>query len=137
MALNDESLKAYREEQVATLSAVVASDPERATDVRSALEMRHSERTDELFRMLWGYSPEELQNGADKELVNYLEDESLDFRIIAIESLKQIVGKDGTKFIPEQTESRRRRGAIYWQKESEKGRIAYKETPAIVQLLNQ
>ncbi|MFC1759743.1 hypothetical protein ACFL2H_13415, partial [Planctomycetota bacterium] len=133
-ALNDDRLKAYRREQFATLRNVVASGPESAVAVRDAFSARHGDRTDEFFRILWGYSPTELQAGASNELVEHLLDESLDFRIVAIETLKQITGKSVTTFGPEQSKNSRRKAYLHWSSDAQKNRIAYKTTPAILEL---
>ena len=133
-ALNDERLKAYRTEQFETLRRVVASSQQSAEEVRDAFAMRHGERTEEFFRILWGYSPSELQAGASTELVEHLLDESLDFRIVAIETLKRITGKSITTFGPEQSQNSRRKAYLHWSSDAKKNRIAYKSVPAILEL---
>ncbi len=133
-ALNDERLKAYRTEQFETLRRVIASSEQAAAEVRDAFSMRHGDRTDEFFRILWGYSPSELQAGASTELVEHLLDESLDFRIVAIETLKQITGKSITTFGPEQSQNSRRKAYLHWSSDAKKNRIAYKSMPAILAL---
>ena len=133
-ALNDAELKAYRTEQFETLRAIVSSGPEAATKVRESLAMRHGDRTDEVFRILWGYSPEELRSGAASALVEHLQDDALDVRIIAIETLKQIVGKSATTYGPEQASNSRRKAYLRWSADAKNGKIAYKTPPVIIEL---
>ena len=135
--LNDPGMKAYWPEIVKALRTAIANDQTSATKVREAFEMLHSERGHELFRMLWGYSPSELQAGADDKLVAFLEDESLDFRVLAIEALKQITGRETMYSAANPSVRSRTRHSAQWKKHAENGRIAYANTPEIIQLLNE
>ena len=48
----------------------------------------------ELYRMLWGYSAEDVADGVMNKLVEYLNnDEWLDFRVLAFQNLHDITGK--------------------------------------------
>ena len=53
-----------------------------------------------LYRMLWGYSAEDLNNGADADLVEgLLHEESLDYRVLAFWNLQNITGLPSTAII--------------------------------------
>lgn len=134
--LNDPGMKAYWPEIVKAIRIAITNDQASAVKVREAFEMLHSERGGELFRMLWGYSPSELQAGADDKLVGFLEDESLDFRVLAIEALKEITGRETMYSAANPSIRSRTRHTAQWKKHAENGRIAYTKTPEIIDLLS-
>jgi hypothetical protein len=134
-ALNDESMKAYWTEQVEALRTIIALDPTAAVRVREAFTKRHNIDADQIYRMLWGYTPDELKAGEDDVLIDTLNHESLDFRVVAIETLKSITGKDRTLYSPEkESERSRRSGMAFWRELARRDGIEYKEIPEILNL---
>jgi hypothetical protein len=81
-----------------------------------------------LYRMLWGYNPGQLKEGAAGQLVGYLDHEALDFRVLAFENLRRVTGFTLT-YQPNYTEARRRTPVRRWRERLEKGGIAYKAPP--------
>ena len=53
-----------------------------------------------LYRMLWGYSLDDLKSGADHDLVKGLSDDSLDFRELSIWNLMNITGLANFAYYP-------------------------------------
>ena len=75
--------------------------------VRAAFEKLRGDDAAELYRMLWGYTDAQLRDeGAANQLVEYLGNESLDFRVLAIINLSSIMGKT-LLYRPEAPERRR------------------------------
>ncbi len=97
------------------LSQAVARSPESAKNVRLTLERLREDDAFELYRMLWGYSTVGLRDGGEaRQLVEYLDHEELDFRVLSFWNLQQITGV-GLNYRPEYTEVRRRQSIERWQ----------------------
>ncbi|MEM6473668.1 MAG: hypothetical protein AAF802_29185, partial [Planctomycetota bacterium] len=80
---------------------------------------------DTLFRLLTGYSQEQLETGGDAELVADLESVSMPVRVLAIEHLRDIVGTTAA-FRPEEEVVARRETAIKtWKVRLRKASIRY------------
>jgi hypothetical protein len=93
----------------------VARDAETATAVRLALENQYPQQAAALYRMLWGYTDDDLQNGEDANLVKSLDDETLAVRVLAIWNLKDITGLVGQYYRPEETPARRQQPKRRWE----------------------
>jgi len=91
-AFNDYDQRAVWPQQVKSLQAALARGPETAAKVREAFEKQRGESAKDLYRMLWGYSKTDIQNGAATQLVEYLDHENLDFRVLALYALKSVPG---------------------------------------------
>ena len=64
-------------------------------------------------------------NGEADQLVNFLDHEDLDFRVLSHWNLKKITGL-GSTYRPEHTGTKRKKSASRWQKRLEDGEIKYK-----------
>ncbi|MFV2068858.1 MAG: hypothetical protein ACC645_17980, partial [Pirellulales bacterium] len=130
-ALNDAQLKAaWRPQLIKALREALALGPDVAADVRRDFRKRRgNEAGDALFRMLWGYSPQDLEQGADRELVDYLEHEQLDFRLLSLWNLVQITGLGQNSRLEDPKENRWQ-VARRWKKRFEDNQIVPKaQTP--------
>jgi hypothetical protein len=78
---------------------------------------------DALYRMLWGYSPDQLEAGDAKRLVEDLSHADLEFRVLSLWNLRQITGLFIASYRPEWPEEKRRKGAAAWRQKLESGRI--------------
>jgi hypothetical protein len=134
LALNDSGLKSYWSDEFRVLRESVALDRETATRVRQAIEQRHRDDGDQLYRILWGYTAQELDEGEAEELVQYLDHPSSDFRVAAIETLKEITGTTSL-YLPHFTEAQRRSAIFKWREKLNAGQIRYAEVPEIVGLI--
>ena len=104
------------------LRAAVGRDVETAAAVRLALEQQYPQQAATLYRMLWGYSNQDLEAGEDAKLVQGLKDEeTLAVRVLAIWNLKDITGL-GQLYQPEQTAAKRQMATRRWEE-----RLAAKE----------
>ena len=121
--LNQPDAKAEWLDYVDRLRAALARGPETAEAVRKALEKHYpAQEAAELYRMLCGYSEKQLQQGADAELVQFLDHETLAVRLLSICNLREITGGMGLFYSPEQTAAKRAPSVRRW-----KERLNHKE----------
>ena len=106
----------------------LARGPQTAELVRSELERLRGEDAEVLYRLLWGYSPEQLRSGAAESLVDFLDHPDMDVRVLAFQNLLRITGMTQLYF-PEQSEEGRRRAIHAWRQRLQAGEIVYKTPP--------
>jgi hypothetical protein len=100
-ALRDSEQKANWKTHIDTLRSAMALSPESANAVFQAIvDQRGKPAAADLYEMLCGYSaeqigttPDEMKIGAVVKLINWLEDDSLDYRVLAVQNLYDITGK--------------------------------------------
>ena len=125
-ALGDETMDRRWEKCAMYLQDSVRRNPEYARRVRESMERMRDDDGVDLYRMLWGYTNENLlNNGQAEQLVEFLESEDLDLRVLSHWNLKNITGK-GLAFQPNKSESKRRQSLKRWQVLLKKGEIKYK-----------
>jgi hypothetical protein len=91
--------------------------PEVAEQIRDAFRnYKGPAAGDELFRLLWGYSQSQLENGALEELIEYLDHESLDFRVLAFNNLRRATGGKGLDYSPHDQPNRREGPIREWRR---------------------
>ncbi len=108
-ALNDPGQKLAWTSQIETLKAAMVRGPDTAQKVLLAFEKHRGADAPALFRMLWGYTPEQLAGGEAATLVEYLNHDSLDFRVLAFNNLREITGK-GLNYQPQNSGSQAAQG---------------------------
>ncbi len=126
-AVNDKDQARRWDNYADELNEAVTRSPQTARRVLETLQrLRGEEEGFELYRLLWGYSDNGLQNnGEADQLVNFLDHEDLDFRVLSHWNLKKITGL-GSTYRPEHTGTKRKKSASRWQKRLEDGEIKYK-----------
>jgi hypothetical protein len=100
-ALRDSDQKANWKAHIDALRAAMALSPESANSVYQALvDQRGRPAAADLYEMLCGYNeeqigttPDQMKLGAVVKLINWLEDDSLDYRVLAVQNLYEITGK--------------------------------------------
>lgn len=100
-ALRDSEQKANWRTHIEALRSAMALSPVSAESVRQALvEQRGPQAAADLYEMLCGYNaaeigttPEQVKTGALARLIDWLEDDSLDYRVLAVHNLREITGK--------------------------------------------
>jgi hypothetical protein len=100
-ALRDSEQKMNWWSHIDTLRAAMALSPESAAKVEQALiDQRGKQVAEDLYEMLCGYSAEaigrtaaEMQSGAVARLIGWLEEDALDYRVLAVHNLYEITGK--------------------------------------------
>ncbi|MBI1903863.1 MAG: hypothetical protein HYS13_22395 [Planctomycetia bacterium] len=127
-ALNNKTQVGAWNAHLETLRLHVNLGSERAVQVKSAFESVRRSDGDELFRMLWGYSNEQLtMEGQAQKLVDYLEHPNLDFRVLAINCLRDITGTTGSYRL---TATDQRSSVRSWKQKLDSGQIVHDEPAA-------
>jgi hypothetical protein len=122
--LGKETQKDAWADEIESLRAALARGPSVASQIRGAFENKWGEtKGAALYRMLWGYSPDQLEAGDAKRLVEYLSHDDLEFRVLGLWNLHQITGLFIAGYRPEWSEDKRRKGAAAWRQRLESGRI--------------
>jgi hypothetical protein len=129
--LNDDKQRSFWTTHFDSFQLALARDPATAEQVRGALERIRGQDASQLFRMLWGYSETDLRDGSDSELVDNLDHDSLDFRMLSIENLRRITGAT-LNYLPQHSAKRRRSSSVRWRDRQEKGLVKYEAAPVTV-----
>lgn len=117
-SLSDTQQSQYWQTHIDSMRAALALSPALATQVREAfVKLRGPQAAEDLMEMVRGFSPEEvgqtreeLQQGALVTLLEWLESDSLDYRVLAIYNLNQITGTSYLAgYRPEMDSTRRER----------------------------
>jgi hypothetical protein len=128
-ALNDRELRVvWWRELFDNLQSAVDRSPETASLVRNTFERLRGDEGRQLYRMLWGYSPEQLAEGGAEALVESLSSPSLDRRVLAFLNLYQITEKTNA-YQPEVDPKRQRRSISNWERDLRQGDIRHRSPP--------
>ncbi|HEX5443533.1 MAG TPA: hypothetical protein VFW87_06880, partial [Pirellulales bacterium] len=128
--LNDPGRRRLDNSDIVSLRAALARGPETAAAVRQAFEsVRGQKQGGELYRMLWGYSPEQLEEGGAAQLIEWLSHEDLDYRVLSFWNLHHITGFS-YYYKPEANEAKRRTPVQRWRQKLEAGLIVPKAEPS-------
>jgi hypothetical protein len=130
-ALRDSDQSAMWKTHVETLRAAMALGPDSAERIYETLvEQRGEAAAPDLYEMLCGYgpdqvgrTPEEVEAGSIPRLIDWLEEESLDYRVLAVQDLWEICNK---RFLtnPAGSSSERARGVRVWRDRLRSGELA-------------
>ncbi len=125
IVLNDAAAKQDWSDNIDQLREAVARDGQTALAVRKALESRYPQDAADMYRMLWGYSNNNLESGEDENLVKFLENDNLALRVLSFWNLKDITGKS-LSYQPEQTQTRRQQSVQVWKQRLKANEIRFK-----------
>jgi len=127
--LGDVDHRSYWRHYVDRLQDALDRGPEDAKQVAATLDRRRGDAGKIIYRMLWGYSPEQLRAGGAAQLVENLDHADLDVRVLAFETLRRITGR--THLYSPEDPPRRREGSIReWRTKLAAGEIVYKTAPS-------
>jgi hypothetical protein len=90
--LDDPRQRAHWAAEFEALRSAISRGPESAAAVRRELEKRFPNTAEEAYRLLFGFSPQQLAEGSDEKLVRLLDHPSMCLRILAFENLRRITG---------------------------------------------
>ncbi len=127
-ALSARELRYFWKDIVESLRSVAVHSPEMATQVRTTFERLRGNEGQQLYRMLWGFSPEQLAGGDAKTLVDALSSLAIDMRVLAYLNLNEITGKTNL-FQPDREPKTQRRAILSWDRDLQQGEIVYKVPP--------
>jgi hypothetical protein len=127
-ALRDSGQRPNWTSHIQSLRSAMAMSPESAEQIRQALvEQRGEMAAADLYEMLCGYSadqigrtPDQLKTGAVSRLIDWLDKDSLDYRVLAVHDLWEITGKQLMPN-PAGTASDRARNIRQWRLRLEEG----------------
>lgn len=128
-ALNDETQHSYWSRQVDSLQAAMARGPDNAARVRRSLEKLDVDSSEVMYRLLRGYSSDQLAAKGAEEVVSALEHDEMSVRVLASESLRRITGKK-RNFHPERAPKLEKSKVLKWQRDREDGLIVYETAPS-------
>jgi hypothetical protein len=117
-ALDDPEQKMVWPDYVDRLRAAVVRSPLAAGQVRSAMEKLHGAEGAELYEMLWKYGDGPLGREDAAHLVDYLDHDTLAFRVVAFQTLRRVT-KLGINYQPEDTAAKRRPWVEKWRERLE------------------
>ena len=128
--LNDPRLASYWASEVAVLQQAIQQGPETAAKLRVAIERSRAQDAGILYRLIWGFSQEDLEKGGSLQLIKHLKHEEMDVRVLTFLNLIAITGAQEF-YRPEKSPSdRSSAGPIRnWEMRQSKGTIIYKTPP--------
>jgi hypothetical protein len=126
-AFNDPDQRPMWQMEIASVKAAIARGAGTAAKVHEAFVKQHGEDMGkDLYRMLLGYTKDQLQAGEAAKLVDFLDNDSLDCRVLAFANLEEITNKT-FNYRPEATTAGRAQALRRWQEELRVGGIVPKE----------
>ena len=111
--LNDPDRYVEWAEVIDLLRNSIRRGPQTAQAVRDSMEVVYGNRGDELFALLWKYDTPEISKEDARQLVQYLNDETLAFRVASFNNLNRITGK-GFYYRADENEMERRQPVQRW-----------------------
>ena len=129
-ALRDSDQRATWKTHIDTLRAAMSLGPDSANKIWDTLkEQRGEPAARDLYEMLCGYSPEQIGRTPDQieagpipRLIDWLESESLDYRVLAVQDLGEITGKHLMPH-PEASPTERAKGVRIWRERLKSGEV--------------
>ena len=121
-ALNDADQRASWSAQIDSLRAAVARGPQTAALVRETFEKQRGGDAKSLYRMLWGYTADQLKADEAGKLVDDLNHDSLDIRVVSFWNLQNITGMS-LFYRPEYTVAKRKAAVTKWREKLNAGKI--------------
>ncbi|QDS90728.1 hypothetical protein EC9_49440 [Rosistilla ulvae] len=109
----NDAQKSHWQEHFVAVQSHLDRGGQYATDLRDSIFRMDAARAPGLYRLLWGYSPEQLASGEDFALIEALNDGALATRVLALENLREITGTT-LNFRPQETGPRRAAAAKKW-----------------------
>ncbi len=127
-ALSNDRHHAYWRSYFAALQSGLRRGPESAEAVREALIKVRPGAAEQLYRLLQGYTEDQLAAGGAEQLVSGLESNVMEVRVLALENLRRITDRTHL-YRPEREPIQQRKALQEWQTTLSKGLITY-ERPA-------
>jgi hypothetical protein len=122
--LEDPRQRAHWTAEFDALRSAVA----RSTEVRRAFEKRLPNTAEEAYRLLFGFSPQQLAEGAAETLVQMIDHPSMCVRILAFENLRRITGMT-LLYRPNAPDESRKSSVRGWQDRLDNRTILYDTPP--------
>ena len=133
VALADVQQYAHWPDHFDSLRSAVQRGPDVAELVKESFEKSHGTEAPRLYRMLLGYTDEQLHAGAAAELVDALDD-NLVGRVLAFENLRRITGMT-LLYRPDKSTTNNRRQVARWRSKLQEGPIVHVEPHADLDII--
>ncbi len=124
---SDPKQRAYWPQHYDALLARVNSGPEAALEVQQAIKKMDAAAEVQLFRMLTGYTNEQLGAGSDLQLLENLDSADMSVRVLAFENLRRITGVTFNYRAEQDSQARREQYMKKWRVRQRKGEIRWEE----------
>ncbi len=126
-ALSDlEIAPAWRPKLIEALRGAMALGPDVAEQIRLAFVQARGEQDGEaLYELLWRYTSKQLEEGQKQQLVEYLQHDRLEFRLLALWNLFEFTGQGSTDRLPD-PEANRQQLVRRWEDRLKEGRVVPK-----------
>ncbi|HTQ40662.1 MAG TPA: hypothetical protein VMJ32_16690 [Pirellulales bacterium] len=126
---NDSEQRPMWSVDIASVKAAIARGPTTAIKVHEAfVKQRGDDLGKDLYRMFLGYTKEQLQNGEAAKLVEFLDHDNLDCRVLAFANLQEITNKT-LLYRPDAPAASRAQALRRWQEELHNGAIVPRDNP--------
>lgn len=135
-ALRDSDQKAVWKIHIETLRSAMALSPESAESIwKTLVDQRGKRAAADLYEMLCGYDSDQIgqtqrerEVGAIAHLIDRLEDDNLDYRVLAVHNLREITGKT-LMANPAGSPNERELGIRHWRSRLKAGELGPKIQP--------
>jgi len=124
---NDPKQRAYWSKHYDAVLARVDNGSESAAEVQQAIKKMDAAAEVQLFRMLTGYTDEQLASGSDLQLLDNLDSADMSVRVLAFENLRRITGVTFNYRAEQDSQGRREQYLKKWQVRQRKGEIRWKD----------
>jgi hypothetical protein len=126
--LSDPNQYSYWTGEFDALRHAVGRSRETAGKIRETLSLLRAADAKDLYRMLWGYTEDQLKKESAAQLVKFLEHDQMDIRVLANANLVSITGAQGS-FLPQKPPTQMKTAIQTWQVKQKAGAITYKGFP--------
>ncbi len=131
--LNDDENKSHWRSVIEAVQTAIVNEPAYAGRLFQALASRIDPANQQImYKLIIGYSPEELAKDGDDQLVELLNfDGVLGVRVLAIERIRAITGGLTYGYLPYEERKKRRRKIESWNKVLKSGQLAFRQVPKL------
>lgn len=126
--LNDPKLASYWAAEFDVLRQAVLHSPDTAAGLHQTIQRAREKDAAVLTRLIWGFSPEDLEKGGATQLVKHLKHEEMDVRVLTFLTLIDITGAQEF-YRPEKKPELNAAAIRNWENRLEKGSITHKSPP--------
>jgi hypothetical protein len=127
--LADPNQYSFWQAEYEALRHALSRSPETAAKVRETIFLTRAADAKDIYRLLWGFSEEQLAAGAAGQLVKFLESDQMDIRVLAQVNLLAITGVQGF-YRAERSPAQMKTAIQNWRDRKDKGQIVYKLPPS-------
>jgi len=121
-ALDDEAHRADAawQDHIDALARALLRGPQTAVRLQETLIRQRPADAELIYRLLWGYSPEQIQAGEGAQLVELLDDDRLAVRSLAFWNLRNVTGMS-LYYRPHDKHANRQQAVQRWRQRLEEG----------------